>query len=192
MTGGVAGPLREIKALLEAAGIPYMVVGSFASTIHGEPRTTRDLDLVVDPTPAALDHFLAHLDLDAFYVDPDVARDALRRRGMFNVIDMRSAWKVDLVIRRDRPFSREELARRTDQELLGVVVPTASAEDTIIAKLEWAQQGASERQLGDVVGILRVRGASLDLAYIQRWVDALGLEDRWERARALAGAEAAR
>lgn len=183
MSDGIRGPLREIKALLDAAEIPHMVVGSFASTVHGEPRTTQDLDLVIDPSTSALDRFLAALDLDAFYVDPDTARDALRRRSMFNIIDMRSAWKVDLMIRKDRPFSREELSRRADQDILGVMVPTASPEDTIIAKLEWAKQGASERQLRDVVGVLRVRGDSLDRDYIARWIDALGLEEQWERAR---------
>jgi hypothetical protein len=183
MSDGVAGPLREIKALLESARIPFMVVGSFASTVHGEPRTTRDLDIVIDPDLAALEHLLAQIDTDAFYVDPDVARDALRRRTMFNVIDMRSAWKVDLVVRKDRAFSREELARRADQEIVGIIVPTASAEDTIIAKLEWAALGGSERQLDDVAGILRVRGDTLDTTYIEHWVGALGLADHWQRAR---------
>lgn len=183
MTNALVGPLREIKALLEAAGIPYMVVGSFASTIHGEPRTTQDLDIVIDPTPEALEHFLVHIDMDAFYVDLDTARDALRRRAMFNLIDMRSAWKVDLVMRKDRAFSREELARRAEQEVLGVLVPTASPEDTIIAKLEWAKQGASDRQLNDVAGILRVRRGSLDLGYIAQWVEALGLQEQWARVK---------
>ncbi len=89
--------LQAMKALLEGAGIPYMVVGSFASTVHGEPRTTLDLDLVIDPTPASLDLFLASVDMDAFYVDPDVARDALRARSMFNIVDMNSAWKADQI-----------------------------------------------------------------------------------------------
>ena len=71
-----------MKALLEAAGIPFMVVGSFASTVHGKPRTTLDLDLVIDPTPTALGHFLANVDMDAFYVDPD----ALRDRSMFSTV----------------------------------------------------------------------------------------------------------
>lgn len=185
MSDGITGPLREIKALLDEAGILYMVVGSFASMVYGEPRTTHDLDIVIDPSPAALEHFLTHIDMDAFYVDPDTARDALRRRGMFNIIDLRSAWKIDLVMRKERPFSREELARREDQEILGVVVPTATPEDTIVAKLEWAKEGASERQLRDVVGILRVQGDTVDREYISRWVEALGLEDQWERARAL-------
>ncbi|HEX4417847.1 MAG TPA: hypothetical protein VH165_08105, partial [Kofleriaceae bacterium] len=129
MSDSTAAPLLEIKTLLEAAEIPYMIVGSFASMVHGEPRTTLDLDIVIDPRPAALDYFLAHIDMDTFYVDPDTARDALRRRAMFNIVDMRSAWKVDLVVRKNRLFSREELARRAPREVLGVIVPTASAED---------------------------------------------------------------
>jgi hypothetical protein len=182
-----ADPLRVITTLLEKAAIPYMVVGSFASMTHGVPRTTHDLDIVIDPSIEALEAFLAMIDMDAFYVDPDTARDALRRRSAFNVIDMNTAWKLDLLIRRDREFSIEELARRTSMNILGVDVPTASAEDTIIAKLEWAQQSGSERQLGDVAGILRVRGDQLDTAYLGRWIDELGLREEWERARALAG-----
>lgn len=113
MTDGTASPLRDIKALLEDAEIPYMIVGSFASMVHGEPRTTLDLDIVIDPLPAALDHLLAHIDMDTFYVDPDTARDALHRRAMFNIIDLRSAWKIDLVMRKNRPFSRWRAERRT-------------------------------------------------------------------------------
>ena len=74
--------LRAIVEKLEAMGIPHMVVGSFASTVYGEPRSTRDLDLVIDPTPEQLNRLLAALDPDDYYVDPDVARDALRRRSM--------------------------------------------------------------------------------------------------------------
>lgn len=182
MSDGTAAPLREIKTLLEDAEIPYMIVGSFASMVHGEPRTTLALDIVIDPLPAALDHLLARIDMDTFYVDPDVARDALRRRTMFNIIDMRSAWKIDLVMRKNRPFSHEELARRASHEVLGVTVPTASAEDTITAKLEWAKQCTSARQTRDIAGIPRVRGEAIDRAYTLRWVDVLGLEEQWEPA----------
>ena len=129
-----------------------MVVGSFASTAHGEPRTTRDLDLVIAPSLDQLNELLAALDPERFYVDPDVARDALRRRSMFNVIEIATGWKLDLVIRKARPFSIEEMQRRTLTKILGMDVPTATAEDTIIAKLEWAKLGASDRQLEDVAG----------------------------------------
>lgn len=113
-----------------------MVVGSFASTAHGEPRTTRDLELVIDPSLAQLDGVVGALDPALFHVDRDVARDALRRRSMFNVIEITTGWKLDLVIRKARPFSVEEMRRRTPTRILGIEVPIATAEDTIIAKLE--------------------------------------------------------
>jgi hypothetical protein len=177
------GLLRAIVGTLEAIGIPYMVVGSFASTAYGEPRSTRDLDLVIDPSPEQLNQLLAALDSDRYYVDPDVARDALRRRSMFNVIEIATAWKLDLVIRKARAFSIEEMQRRQVTKILGVGVATATAEDTVIAKLEWAKQGGSDRQLEDVAGILRVRGPELDVVYIERWVAELGLAEQWRRAR---------
>jgi hypothetical protein len=176
--------LRAIIAMLEATGIPHMVVGSFAGTTYGEPRSTRDLEVVIDPRPEQLDALVAALDPARFYVDLDVARDALRRRSMFNVIDMDTGWKLDFVIRKARAFSLEEMRRRTSARILGMDVAAATAEDVIVAKLEWAKQGGSDRQLEDVAGILRVRGPELDLEYIERWVAELGLGEVWQLARA--------
>lgn len=181
-----AALLRAIVTALDACGVAHMVVGSFASTFHGEPRTTHDLDLVIDPNRDQLDLLLGALHPDEFYVDHEVARDALRRRTMFNVIEMATAWKLDLVIRKPRPFSIEELRRREAVTILDVAVAIATAEDTVISKLEWSKAGGSERQLDDVVGIVRVRGGTLDRAYIQRWVDELGLDAQWQAARARA------
>jgi hypothetical protein len=179
--GDFLGPL---VALLEAAGIPYMVAGSFASTFHGVARATQDLDVVVDPDGAALDAFLGALDPDRYYVDPDTAREALRRRSQFNVIDMATGWKADLIIRKARRFSIEELARRQPAELLGTRTYVATAEDSIIAKLEWAKQSDSTRQLRDVAGIVAMRGDALDLEHVERWVQELGLQAEWARVRA--------
>jgi hypothetical protein len=109
MDDAPGGLLRKIIAALEAAHIPHMVVGSFASTAHGEPRTTRDLDLVIDPRPDQLNELLAALDAEHYYVDSDVAHDALRHRSMFNIIEIATGWKLDLVIRKARPFSIEEM-----------------------------------------------------------------------------------
>lgn len=175
--------LAAIVTVLDAIGIAHMVVGSFASTFHGVPRTTQDLDLVIDPSEQQLDLLLAALPSDRFYVDPDVARDALRRRTMFNVIEMSTAWKLDLVIRKARPFSLEEMRRREVVTILTFAVNIATAEDTIISKLEWSKASGSERQLDDVAGILRVRGDNLDRAYIQRWVGELGVEAEWQLAQ---------
>jgi hypothetical protein len=176
--------LARLVALLEAAGIPHMVAGSFASTFHGVARATQDLDLVVDPSGPSLEAFLASLDPDVYYVDPDTARDAFRRRSQFNVIDMTIGWKADLIIRKDRPFSIEELARRQPAELMGTRTFVATAEDSIISKLEWAKLSDSTRQLRDVAGIVAMRAEALDLEYVERWVKALGLEAEWARARA--------
>ena len=184
---GFAAALREVVLALEATDIPYMVVGSFASGAHGEPRTTRDLDLLIDPTPDQLEQLLTRLPSERYYVDADAARDARKRRSMFNVIHIPSAWKLDMIVRKPGAFYAEELRRRQKQVLGGVPVDMATAEDTVIAKLQWSHaSGTSEVQLRDIVGILRLRATELDVAYIERWVDELELRDQWARAQSLA------
>jgi len=177
--------IAAICSLLDAAGITYMIVGSFASSVHGHPRTTHGLDVVIDPTPEQLDRWLSAVDERRWYVDPDVAREALARRSMFNVIDSESGWKIDLIVRKARPFSVEELSRREAVAIFGIRAQLASAEDTILSKLEWAKASGSERQLEDVKGILRVRGGTIDRDYIDRWADALDVAALWRRASEL-------
>ncbi len=174
--------LAVVVERLDHASVPYMVTGSLASSYYGEPRSTRDVDIVIDPEPAALDRLVAGLVSAVFYVDLDAARQALANRSQFNAIGP-GADKVDFVIRRDRPFSLEEFGRRQRADLLGTAAFVATAEDLVIAKLEWASASGSDRQLDDVAGILAI-APSLDIAYIERWVRALDLEDVWERVRA--------
>lgn len=175
---------------LERAGIPYMVTGSLASSFHGEPRTTRDVDLVIDPTPQALTAFVGRLPASEFYVDADAARVALQERSQFNIVEVETGWKVDFLVRKDRPFSVEEFGRRMPAELLGHRAFIATAEDTIIAKLEWARAGESERQMRDVASILAVSGESLDFSYLERWTRQLGLTTVWEQVQSSAQSEA--
>jgi hypothetical protein len=106
----IGAVLAAVIDSLEAAGVPYMVTGSLASSFHGEPRATRDLDVVIDPDRAGLAHLVEQLVQRDFYVDRDTAFIALRERGQFNAIGP-DAWKVDFMIRRDRPFSIEEFNR---------------------------------------------------------------------------------
>ena len=115
-----------------------------------------------------------------FYVDAERARDALLRRPQFNAIETRTAFKIDLIFRKDRPFSHEELRRRRAAELSpGVHVPLASPEDTILSKLEWAKKaGRSETQIEDVAGVLAVN-PGLDRGYIDKWARELGVLDLW-------------
>ncbi|HEY7375704.1 MAG TPA: hypothetical protein VIF57_26340 [Polyangia bacterium] len=181
---GVGDFLARLTAKLAAAEIPSMVVGSFASSFHGVPRSSQDLDIVIDPQLDALRRFLADLPNDEYYADGDAAIDAFRRRSQFNVVDMATAWKADLIVRKARPFSVEEMRRRTEGDLLGARVFVASPEDTVISKLEWAKQGGgSELQLRDAAGILEVRENQLDVAYIEHWAAQLDLLDLWHRVR---------
>ena len=115
---GAGAFLIRLTAKLAVAGIPSMVVGSFASSFHGVPRSSQDLDLVIDPQPESLRRFLADLPPADYYTDAAAALDALQRRAQFNVIDMATAWKADLIVRRARPYSVEEMSRRVegDQE----------------------------------------------------------------------------
>lgn len=177
--------LEQLVALLEGAGVPFMIAGSFASTTHGVPRTTHDLDVVIDPPSlAALSSLVASMAPDRYYVDRDAALDAFRRRSMFNVVDLASGWKVDFILRKDRAFSRDEFARRMKLALLGVPVFVASPEDTIVAKLEWSKQaGGSERQRRDVAGIIAAAGGTLDMQHIERWVRDLDLFEEWQAAQ---------
>jgi hypothetical protein len=173
--------LHRLVAMLDRAQIPYMVAGSFASTLHGMPRSTQDIDLVIDPSGQALLIFVAGLAPSAYYVSDDAAREALRRRSQFNVIDMATGWKADLILRKARPYSVEEFRRRKPERILGVDVFVATPEDTILTKLEWAVMSGSDRQLRDVTGILHVKQEDLDRAYIERWAQELGVLDAWRR-----------
>lgn len=174
--------LRLVIDLLERLKIPYMVTGSVATSYHGHPRATHDADVVLDPTPDQLDTLIGHLDRAGFYVDIDGAREALRRRRQFNVIEMQHASKIDLIVRKDRPFSQEEFARRQRADLpFRDAVTLVTPEDAILSKLEWAKQsGESERQLRDAQGVLELN-PSLDRQYIEHWAVALGVNDLWRR-----------
>jgi len=175
---------QRIVTALDHAGIPFMLTGSFASSLHGVTRATQDIDLVVAPTEESLRSFVAALPAEEYYVDPEAALEALRRRSQFNVVDLATGWKIDLMIRRDRPFSRREFERRLSIEFAGVTLAVATAEDVILAKLEWARESGSQRQVEDVAGILSLRWDDLDRDYIARGVAELDLERLWAEALA--------
>ena len=158
-----------------------MVTGSLASSYHGEPRATRDVDIVIDPDPAMLARLVDGLVASGFSVDRDAALDSLGRRTQFNAIGP-DASKVDFIVRKDRPFSIEEFGRRQPADLLGTPGFVTTAEDLVIAKLEWAAASGSDRQLRDVAGILAIAD-SLDTAYVERWAGAVGLADTWHSMR---------
>jgi hypothetical protein len=164
-----------------------MLSGSFASAYYGAPRSTQDIDLVIAATPAQLREFVQSLPSTEYYADLDAALEAHKRQSLFNVIDLATGWKVDLIIRKSRAFSQEEFRRRQLVNLQDYPLFVASAEDVIVAKLEWAKLAQSRRHIEDIAGILRVRGESLDRAYLQKWTAELGLENEWSDAQRAGG-----
>lgn len=160
-----------------------MLTGSVASSAHGTPRSTLDLDIVIAPTPAQLLALVREFPSTHYYADEQQATEALARRSQFNVIDLASGWRVDFIIAEDSEYGRAALARRKPIDIAGNVVYVASAEDVLIAKLRWAKLSGSDRQLLDAVGILSTQGVHLDGAYIERWVREHGLDEQWREVR---------
>jgi hypothetical protein len=180
------GIVHRFAGLLEKAGIPYMLTGSFASGFHGSPRATHDIDFVIAPTSATLRQFVDLLAPERYYVSSESALEAYRRQSMFNIVDLASGWKIDLICRKSRPFSLTEFERRSLRDLGGDKIYLTSVEDAILSKLEWSKIGGSERQLEDVAGILKLQRDKMDLAYLERWVEELELGEQWRRAMELA------
>jgi hypothetical protein len=174
--------LLRVVEQLEQLTIPYMVACSLASSHHGRPRATHDADIVIDPSEASLARLVDRRQAAGLYLDGERARDALRERRQFNVIDPKTAWKIDLIILKLRAFSREEFRRRQFVELIeGVRLPLASPEDTILSKLEWAKKaGGSEKQLEDAAGVVDAN-PGLDRAYLERWARELDVLDLGRR-----------
>jgi len=179
----VSDVFRRITSALDLAGIPFMLSGSFASAYYGAPRSTQDIDFVIAASPAQLRVFVKGLSSDRYYADLDAALDAHKRQSMFNVIDLATGWKIDLMIRKSRSFSQEEFRRRQLVNLQDTHLFVASAEDVVIAKLEWSKLAQSQRQIEDVAAILRVRWESLDRCYLEKWIVELGLTKEWNDAR---------
>jgi hypothetical protein len=173
--------LATVAQCLDRAGVPYMVTGSLASSYHGVPRATRDVDIVIDPDEDGLARLIDGLFAAGFYLDRDAAREAAAARSQFNAIGP-EATKVDFIVRKDRPFSIEEFGRRQRADLLGTPGFVTTAEDLVIAKVEWAAASSSDRQMRDVAGILAVTD-DLDLSYIDRWAAALGVSEAWRTVR---------
>jgi hypothetical protein len=178
---------RTITSALSQAGIQYMLTGSFASAYYGAPRSTQDIDLIIESTPEQLRSFVHNLPEKEYYADLDAALESYKRRSMFNVIDLKTGWKFDLIIRKLRPINQEEFGRRLLVNLQGIPVFIATAEDIVISKLEWSKLGKSQRQIEDAAAVLKARWAELDSSYVESWILELGLTREWQDARRIAG-----
>lgn len=168
--------LKRVVEALDAAGVSYMLSGSLASSLQGEPRATHDIDLVVDIRLADVPGVVAALAGPNVYLDEYAVAEAVRRRSMFNLLDSTSGDKVDFWLLKDEEFDRERFARRVEVEALGLRLSVSTPEDTILMKLRWAAQaGGSEKQSNDARGVYEFQGDVLDAAYLDKWAETLAV-----------------
>jgi len=177
--------LRVVR-ILDSYGVDYLVGGSLASSLHGIPRATQDVDLVAAITQDEVGGFVEALGSD-FYVDEEMIREAIRRGTSFNIIELETMFKVDVFVARSDDVSKTAMIRRQAIQLgedPGQALMVATPEDIILQKLAWYQQGdeISERQWLDVLGVLKVQGSRLDKPYMQKTADLMGVADLLRRA----------
>lgn len=186
MTGDPLALAYRLAEILDELGIPYAVGGAVASAIHGEPRATEDLDIVVVLDPAHVEPLIRKLGAD-YYVPTGHLRAAVDRHGSFNVIHLPSVRKIDIFVAGSDAFSRDEMARRMRMTIdahPAAQLWVASPEDVILHKLRWYVKGGrvSDRQWRDVLGVLKVQGARLDREYLSTWAERLGFSDLLQEA----------
>lgn len=165
---------------LNRSGVTYYLTGSMASNYWGIPRTTHDLNFVVQLPPADVPRILAAFSGD-FYLEEVAVRAVFEPPHQFNAIDTRSALKVDFWLAGPQPFDRQMLRRRVKATIFDEDAWIATAEDVILHKLVWNLLSPSDRQLGDAAGIVAVQAEALDRAYLRRWAVELVVADELER-----------
>jgi hypothetical protein len=172
--------LTIVAGRLEAAGIAYMVTGSFAANYYAVPRMTRDIDLVVELSAGDADQFCGLFEGD-FYLNRAAVRAAIASRGAFNLIHLAHVVKVDCIVRKDSEYRRTEFARQRRGRIEGHEIALVAPEDLIVSKLDWMRETRSEVQLADVRNLLRSM-PDLDKPYLERWSKRLGLDALYREA----------
>jgi hypothetical protein len=173
----------RVAQALDRAGIEYVVGGSVASSIVGEPRATQDVDFAVRLTDASVSRLIEELGPD-FEVDEEMLREAVRRHRSANLYFSPVFLKIDLFVRGATEFDRSEFSRKVPITLEpGATVFVASREDNLLRKLVWFRAGGevSDQQWRDVLGMLRIAAGTADVDYLRRWAPELGVADLLER-----------
>lgn len=181
----VIGVALQCAEAFEKAGVAYFLGGSLASSLQGEPRATNDIDFVVDLRLPQLAPLVLALGAD-FDVDEESLRDAVVRRGSWNIFHLPTVTKVDLFLLRPGDFDASEFARRRRVVLTddGRGLFIKSPEDSVLRKLLWFRDGgeASSTQWRDIVQLLRLGAGQLDMSYLDAWAGRLGIEPLLTRA----------
>lgn len=172
--------LKEIIDKLEKHEIAYMITGSFASNLHGIPRATFDIDIVIEPSIEKIEKFLDDVK-DKFYLELEMVREAVKRKSMFNIIHYETAFKIDFIIKKEGEYFEKEFERRKVYNFAGKPSFFATPEDTILSKLLWSKKGGSEKQFKDALGVAKVQKENLDFEYLKKQSEKLRIKDLFEK-----------
>lgn len=174
----------------EANQIQYHIGGSVASSAHGIPRTTIDVELVADIKPHHVEKMVQSLQT-IYYIDASMIQSAINNQTSFNLIHLETIIKIDIFILKADPFDQNVMSRAVAGTLnVGEAEPFqvqfSSPEDIILHKLSWFRMGGeqSERQWKDILGVLKIQRDSLDFEYMQIWAKQIKVDDLLERALA--------
>ncbi len=169
--------LRDFVTKIDDLGIEYMISGSYAMSVYGEIRTTRDIDVVVELGTEGVSQFVKAF-RDTYYVSEESIGNAVARQSMFNIISHQHGGKIDCIIGKDTDFARESFSRRVRANIADVPVWVTTKEDLIIAKLSWARDSHSEMQIRDIANLT---DSEYDAEYVTGWIDRLGLQVIWSK-----------
>jgi len=163
--------LEKITAIFKKLDIQYMISGSMAMNFYSVSRATRDIDIVVHMQEKDINNFIDNL--NNFYFNKDTIIKETRNLGMYNIIDLESGFKIDIILLKNTEYFKEAFSNKLIKKDLGFEIDVISLEDLIIAKLLWIQQLQSERQKEDIKMLLN--NTNTNIEYIIKWVDALNI-----------------
>lgn len=173
--------LRYTVLALDRLGIPYAIVGSFASGIWGEPRFTQDIDILIQLSVEQVKQLCNEFPCSDFYVSESAAQAAVIQPGQFNVIHPASGNKIDFMIAGNDVWSTQQLNRRKQLQVFADhTASVAAPEDVILGKLVYYHEGGSDKHLRDIAGILQISGNLVDRDYVAKFVTELGVGDIWQ------------
>lgn len=173
---------QKMIKVIEELNIPYMITGSVASILYGEPRFTNDIDIVIALKRTDVKPLIDSFPSSEFYIlHEEAILEEIKRKGQFNIIHIPTAVKMDCIILKDTEFDLEQFKRRARVPFVnGSEAFTSSPESVILNKMLFYKEGKSEKHIGDITGILNISGDIVNRDYIKKWSDELGIRDIWE------------
>jgi hypothetical protein len=157
---------------LEKISLDYMLSGSAAVGFYSPSRNSNDIDVIINIKEEDIEKFISTFG-ERFFIQPETVRQEIKRKGMFNIIDTRSSFKIDFILKKNSEYREHEFSKRKKVQYLGTDLWIVSLEDLILSKFIWIQELESEMQKRDIAGLLR--NNSVDYDYLQTWISKLHL-----------------